>query len=470
MNYSFPLSQAEKIEFLIDAQAYYSRFAEAALLGQKKIVIVGWDLHSQTSWQDPVTHKKVYLHEHLTKCLENNPSLQIYLLCWDFNLFVGRKREWWPFFSPERWGERIHFKKDAFHPLFSSHHQKIVLIDDQLAFLGGFDFCEGRWDTPEHRPFHQDRTCARGKSYFAFHDLQMMLHGPVVKDLIQVVNYRWEKATGAALPAVDKPWKNFDQLFSAEQPLIEDCPVQVCLTQPQYQDQQPLRENLRATVDMLRSAKKFIYIENQYLTHQRIVKVLIHLLRSRNGPQIVVLLPRVNHDRFEEYTIGILQRRAVNLLMQNDYWNRLRICYPRLEIRDEHPLYVHSKLIIVDDKRVKIGSSNLNHRSMGFDTECDLLIEATSPKHKKQIRHLRYKLLAEHLDSTIHVLSCQEERGYSLIQLIDEKRFHSRSLQEWPEGLGWSNWLVWSREPWFDRRRPLGLGRKRKWNLIKAFS
>jgi len=113
MNYSFPLSQAEKIEFLIDAQAYFSSFAKAAALAREKIVITGWDIHSRTWWKDPETQEKIYLSAWLEKCLKKNPELQIYILCWDFNPFVGRNREWWPFYFPKRWGKRIHFQKGS---------------------------------------------------------------------------------------------------------------------------------------------------------------------------------------------------------------------------------------------------------------------------------------------------------------------------------------------------------------------
>lgn len=465
MSYRFPRSQAKTIEFLIDAQAYFSSFAKAAALAREKIVITGWDIHSRTWWKDPETQEKIYLSAWLEECLKKNPELQIYILCWDFNPFVGRNREWWPFYFPKRWGKRIHFQKDAYHPIFSSHHQKIVLIDDQVAFVGGFDLCEGRWDTSLHRPQDRERTDSRGKMYSAFHDLQVMVEGEVVSHLVEVIAERWKKASGKDLPAANFKNEALPQLFFDEEDgngRIKNALVQVCLTQPGYKGQKSLKENLRTTIEILKFAQKRVYIENQYLTHNRLVKVLLQLLKTRQGPEIILVLPRSSHDRFEEYTIGITQRRALNFLKQHDYWNRLRVCYPRLENADHNRLYVHSKLIIVDNVFIKIGSTNLNHRSMGFDTECDLLIQAESEEQKRQVQFLARQLLAEHLGTTVQFISYQLERGYSVIQLIDERRFEPRSLQDWPEELSWWQWLLWSREPWFDPRRPLKLGRAKK--------
>ncbi len=454
MSFSFPKAHADKLEFLIDAQAYYSRFARALELAQEKVVMVGWNVDSRTSWIDPQTGQRIKLSTHIRRCLQANPKLHIYILCWDFNPFIGKNREWWPYYRPEAWGQRVHFQKDFFHPFLSSHHQKIVLIDDQLAFVGGFDFCEGRWDTPEHRPVNRERVNTKGRHYSAFHDVQSLVQGPVVQDLVEEVTGRWLKASGNGMKSCNKLNSDLNQLFENNNSMLTDCSVQVCLTQPEFREQKPLRENLRVTIDLLKSAKKYIYIENQYFTHRRLVKVLLQVLKTRSGPEIILVLPRSSHDKFEEYTIGITQRRALNFLKKNDYWNRLRVCYPRLEASDQHRLYVHSKLLIVDDCFVKIGSTNLNHRSMGFDTECDLLIEAHGEEQRKQIHSFRNQLLSEHLETSNDVLECQEARGYSLLQMIDERSKKPRSLQEWPDGLRWFEWLLWSQEPWFDRRKP----------------
>jgi phosphatidylserine/phosphatidylglycerophosphate/cardiolipin synthase-like enzyme len=94
---------------------------------------------------------------------------------------------------------------------------------------------------------------------------------------------------------------------------------------------------------------------------------------------------------------------------------------------------VHSKLVIIDDEILRIGSANLNNRSMGLDTECDIVIEANNDATRRAIAHVRHRLLGEHLDvSPEAVAQAVIDRG-SLVHAIDYLNRNRRGLRPFPE-------------------------------------
>ena len=110
---------------------------------------------------------------------------------------------------------RLHLFMDGSHPPGASHHQKIVIIDQSLAFVGGFDLSKWRWDTPQHDPNDKRRIDPNGDSYPPFHDLQFMVSGPVVKDLNDLFCQRWQNATGHSLPVYGQ-FNSDDDQWSSE--------------------------------------------------------------------------------------------------------------------------------------------------------------------------------------------------------------------------------------------------------------
>jgi phospholipase D1/2 len=71
-------------------------------------------------------------------------------------------------------------------------------------------------------------------------------------------------------------------------------------------------------------------------------------------------------------------------------------------------IYVHAKVMVIDDVLLRVGSSNLNNRSMGLDTECDLAIEARNDgeaDRRKTISEIKNRLASEHLGVAPEVLA-----------------------------------------------------------------
>src|SRR5690606_25957780 len=97
-----------------------------------------------------------------------------YVLAWDFAMLYALDREWLPAYKLEwRAHRRLHFRMDGEHPPGGSHHQKMVVVDDALAFVGGLDLTRARWDTPAHSPGDPRRVETAPEPYRPFHDIEL---------------------------------------------------------------------------------------------------------------------------------------------------------------------------------------------------------------------------------------------------------------------------------------------------------
>src|SRR5690606_16658749 len=159
-------------------------------------------------------------------------------LSWDFAMIFARDREWVPLYKlgwKTHPRPRLEFRLDDKHPVGSSHHQKVVVIDDEVAFVGGLDLTHGRWDTPEHRPIQPYRRDAHGRLSRPNHDVQALVSGPVAAALGDLCRDRWLRATGhpphydGAAPPND-PWPE------NVQPDLFDVEVAIARTDPGYVD------------------------------------------------------------------------------------------------------------------------------------------------------------------------------------------------------------------------------------------
>ncbi len=142
-----------RVSFLIDAQSYFESFASAAEQARHSIFIIGWDIDSRLILKPGTGNDKNTLGDFLNDIVRKNSKLHIFILTWDFSMIYLFERELMPVFRLDwRTHPRIRFRFDGHHPSGASHHQKIVVIDDAVAFSGGIDLTARRWDTSEHQP------------------------------------------------------------------------------------------------------------------------------------------------------------------------------------------------------------------------------------------------------------------------------------------------------------------------------
>jgi phosphatidylserine/phosphatidylglycerophosphate/cardiolipin synthase-like enzyme len=254
------------------------------------------------------------------------------------------------------------------------HHEKLVIVDDEVAFVGGMDFTamEGdRHDSPKHPA---DRP-------IGWHDLTMKAHGPVVADVSTHFIRRWAEVAGEELPAARTP----DQAGEETVQFVRTVPERTY-------DFLPSGEFtiLDAYLRALRSAEHLVYLENQFFWSPEIAETLIGKLTSPPSDQfrIVLVLPR-KPSNGADTTRGQLSRL---LDADNGAGRLLAVTLTTHDGDNAVPVYVHAKLGIVDDEWMTVGSANLNEHSLFNDTEANLVVTG-SPL----VKQTRLRLWADHL-------------------------------------------------------------------------
>jgi phosphatidylserine/phosphatidylglycerophosphate/cardiolipin synthase-like enzyme len=419
-------AKADKVGFLIDAADYYAALDDVLPRAQKTIWIVGWDFDPNIHLRPE--HPTATLGETLLSLVEQNPDLEIRILVWAMGpIYSGKSLS---LFQENTWSThpRIHLRFDSKHPLRGSHHQKLVCIDDTLAFVGGIDLTARRWDTNEHLAANPLRVTPDGEPYEPVHDLQAALTGSAARIIGDLARRRWQRATGETF---DPTMASKDIWPQHLKQALGDCEVALALTEPGFLGRKSRREAIRLTVDALAAARRHIYIETQYLAYFGIAGILEKRLAEPDGPEVVVVVTRVSHGFLEKVMMGGNRDRLIRRLKRADKFGRFRAFYPVVPAAEdkEQDVVIHSKLLVIDDDFVRLGSSNLNNRSEGLDTECDIAIEAESDCCRKAIAELRNQLIAEHVEASPEAVGEALSRTGSLIAAIDAHNTGKRRLR-----------------------------------------
>jgi uncharacterized membrane protein YdjX (TVP38/TMEM64 family) len=317
---------------------------------------------------------------------------------------------------------------DDRHPVGASHHQKIIVIDDAIAFVGGLDLTSARWDTPAHHPAEAMRRDADGKPYAPFHDVQAAVDGDAARALGSLCRERWYRRTGShiseTIPPVIHSWPD------CLEPDLTSIAVGISRTQPAYHGYAGVNEIRQLYLDAIASAHTSLFFENQYFTSGLLAGALAQRLSEPEGPEVLLISPKKQSGWLEEATMGVLRARLHARLRRADVYGHYQMMSPVLDTFDEGVLNVHSKVFSADDRLFCIGSANLSSRSMACDTECNLCIEAVGVEHERiatGIARLRARLLAEHLD-TMPELVMQAVRQERLLTAVLHLSNRSRRL------------------------------------------
>jgi phosphatidylserine/phosphatidylglycerophosphate/cardiolipin synthase-like enzyme len=275
-------------------------------------------------------------------------------------------------------GNRIQCALDARERPMHCHHEKTIVIDDRVAFVGGIDltsFNGDRWDTPHHP----------ARAAVGWHDVATRFSGPAVQDVAANFTQRWQAITGEVLPAPSPA----PPAGAVELQVVRTVPDGMYARYPRG-DFRILESYLRA----LSSANRLIYLENQFLWSPEILTVLREKLRNPPSPdfRLLVLLPAKANNGADD------TRGQLGTLLQADAGHdRILGCtlYARGNDRD-WPVYIHAKVGIVDDDWMTIGSANLNEHSLFNDTEMNIVTHDAA-----LIRDTRHRLWAEHLERPV---------------------------------------------------------------------
>ncbi|MGE5545712.1 MAG: VTT domain-containing protein [Solirubrobacterales bacterium] len=386
---------ADRFGVVVDGDEYYRALEQAFKSARHSIFMLGWEFDSRTRLRrGPDSGPDHEIGRLLDRVVRKRPGLKAYVLIWDSALIYAMNREFAGVAKMNWFTHRgLCFRLDDSHPLGASQHQKIVVIDDCLAFVGGMDVSSQRWDTRAHLPDDPRRSDAAAPVYPPYHDVVAVMTGAVARALGDICRERWHNASGyrpqAAPHGIPPAWPDgVPTLFS-------QVGVAIARTRAPWDGLNEVREVEMLYVDMIAAARRFIFIENQYFASRRIAEALEARLSRPDCPEIVIINPGEPVNLMERSTMGVARARLYRRLADADHCGQLRIYYPSVEGRD---VKVHSKVMVVDDCMLRIGSANLNNRSMGLDTECDVLVEAGGKAGvDAAIRYFRHDLLAEHL-------------------------------------------------------------------------
>jgi phosphatidylserine/phosphatidylglycerophosphate/cardiolipin synthase-like enzyme/uncharacterized membrane protein YdjX (TVP38/TMEM64 family) len=401
------IERAGRVAVLVDGAAYFAALRSAILKAEHSVVIVGWDIDSRAPLRplaegdaDDDSQAPEALGALLAYVVARRPALRIRILLWNYSILYAIERELLPALSLGwQTPPQIEFYFDDMLPLGASHHQKIVVVDDVLAFSGGLDITSRRWDTPAHDPRDVRRVDPAGKSYGPFHDVQMVVDGPAARALGDLVADRWQRATGKTLERCQRSAEEAGELWptgiAAEFTRVA---VGISRTHAGFEDIPEIREVEALFLRSIAAAERLIYIENQYLTAENVAEALCQRLRAAPDLEVVIVGPDEPHGWLEARSMGAGRVRFCRCLERAGVRGRVRLMYPFVTAGAKHvPVMVHAKVTVVDDVLLRVGSANLNNRSMGLDSECDLAIEATDDEQRRAVAAVRDRLLAEHL-------------------------------------------------------------------------
>ena len=385
---------ARRVAFLVDSAAYFAAALAAIRKARRSIILLGWSFDPRTRLR-PGPHEAAGAADQIGNVLKSlarqRPELDVRVLVWKSALPISASQDFFPHRS-KAWfrGTPVRFRLDATVPYGACHHQKVLVIDDLVAFVGGADFAPDRWDTPAHLDDEPRRIMPGGARPPARHEVMMMVDGEAARALGELARSRWLRAAKSAAPAppevlAQDPWPPWLP------PDLEDVEVGFARTFPAWREFPEINEIEKLHLASIRSARHSIYLENQYFTSPVIGEALAARLAEPEGPEVVLISTEHSPSYFDQLTMDRTRADLLRRLWAADLHDRFRAYCPRTSAR--RTVIVHSKVTIIDDRIARIGSANLNNRSGGFDTECDAVVEAKSPAEEAAIARFRARLL-----------------------------------------------------------------------------
>ena len=420
-------ASAETAGILIDAAAYYAALRHALATARHSIYIAGWDVDTRTPFpsdeQNPDGFSAQLLGTFLLELVKQKPDLNIKILLWDYSLFYAAERELLPelrlhWMTPPQ----IDLCLDDQVPLGSSHHQKLVIIDQSIVFCGGIDLAIRRWDTSDHLWSHPARVDPNGVPYPPFHDVQIGLTGDIVASFVELFHQRWQVAAREQLELLHTRERDPDiaGLSRHASGLFRKAMAAIARTEPAFLERPAIHEVQELFIDLVRTAEKTIYIESQYLTFEKLAEALVERLQEKPELEVIVVCPSHYGGWVENSIMQTGRARFRDILKKGGVDQRVLVAYPSVSDGDHViEVKIHSKVMIVDDAYLRVGSANLSNRSMGVDTECDVIIaSAGNPDHQQVIRRIRNRFLAEHCGTSAAAIAQQLDYGMSLLESV----------------------------------------------------
>lgn len=426
-------AEASQFSVIIDGEDYFRMLRDVLTKAERLVILVGWDFDFELEMlpgesdadgnaPDGLPNR---MGPFLDALAERRAGLDIYLLKWSGGAMIAPggilPALQIKFLSPDQ----IHLAFDGRHPIGACHHQKLVSVDDSIAFCGGIDVTAGRWDTREHASDDPRRLSDDGKPMQPWHDVTTVMTGDAAAAISQLCRKRWARANDAEM---EEDFRPDGQLWpDGLRPDFHDIEVAIARTEPPKSDRPIIAEVERLFLNSIAAARDYVYLKSQYFAADSITRLVKQRLQDPDGPEFLIINPEGAQSELEDKAMHVARGRMMQELRAADRFDRFRILYPVNDVGE--PIYVHAKVAIIDDRLLRVGSANIDRRSMGFDTECDVAILAKSRDDMAKVRTIRNDLLAEHLGCSVENLERALDQTGSLIAAV-------RSLNRPQDGHG----------------------------------
>lgn len=418
----------ESAGLLVDAKDYYRAVYQAARAAKHSILIAGWKFNSNVRLlRGDDAQKAGEAAEVLSffhRLCQEKPDLRIYMLAWDYSVIFSWEWEWslqTKFSTPDG---RMQFRFDNAHAVAASHHQKFIVVDQSLAFVGGLDLNLDDWDDREHRTDNTLRDVPVGSH--PYHDIQGCFDGEAAQEVARYFQKRW---TDAGHDPFELPPPSPVPMVDCTFP-IHAKRVALSRNEPRtIRKPESVLEIKNLYLDAIQAADRSIYIENQYFTSQAIELAMVERMRAPDRPllEIAVVLPKQLPAVSESAALEPLRLSMLDRLESTarETGHRFGVYYSTADGKDtpNSATLIHSKLMTVDDRFLTVGSANTSNRSMDLDTELNMSFEAEPADGElmESIRRARADLLAEHCGLLDDPKAMRElERTVGLIDYLDQ--------------------------------------------------
>ena len=412
-------ARADRVAFLVDNQAYFAAVAAALQKARRSILLLGWGFDPRTRLfpdgydgpDDPDEVGRV-----LVELARARPELEVRLLIWKSALPIAAQQQWFPHKAREWFKDTpVKFRLDDQVPFGACHHQKVLVIDDRLAFCGGGDISVDRWDTPGHLDDDERRIMPDQEYHAPRHEVMVMVDGRAARAFGDLARERWLRADGEVLaPPPDAggdPWPDHVP------PALTRVNVAIARTEPAWKKRPLVSEIRKLTLECIAEAKDTIYLENQYFTSPVVTEALAARLSEPEGPQVVLISTGRSPSWFDQLTMDRARGAMIWRLRSADVFGRFRALWPATS--GGETVIVHSKVSVIDDHIARIGSANLNNRSGGFDTECELAVECDDGESRLAITAFRDRLVGHFMGCTGDAVAKAREDHGGLVGAID---------------------------------------------------
>ncbi len=360
--------KATRAGLIVDADAYFAAGALGDVEGRRRIMLIGWDFDARIGLlsDERLPGEPRTLGEFVLWLVARNPKLEV------FSTTLEHRRTAHAVpgihditLAIAGWRTRGSTRgSTARSPIGASHHHKIVVVDDSLAFCGGIDMTSNRWDTPAHLDDDPRRVAPDGSPYAPWHDVTSILEGPVAAALGELAGQRWQAAGGKALPPVTDGGDCWPETSSHQ---FHDISVAICRSRPGGRRRSADSRDRGDLSGPDRRRQRYVYAESQYF-------VAPH---RRGGGAAAGRARRAGNHRgqpLQVSTAGSSRSPWIRPVPDSTWRCGGSIATGGsgsfIPIQNTEPIYVHAKATIVDDQVLHVGSSNRTTRSLRLDTEC----------------------------------------------------------------------------------------------------